>query len=45
MMIVVVVAGSKIGYFIDIIGKWVLVGGIRFVGQIMGVQGGVHCHI
>ncbi len=35
--IVVVAAGSKIGYFINVIGKWVLSGGIRFAGQIMGV--------
>jgi hypothetical protein len=44
-MVVVIVAGSKIGYFINVIGKWVLVGGIRFAGQKMGVQGGVRCHI
>jgi hypothetical protein len=36
---VVVGAGSKIGHFIDIVGKWIHVMWILFASRVMGVQG------
>ncbi len=44
-VIVVVVACTEIGYFINVIGLGIIVGRVRFTGGVVCVEARVHCNI